>query len=87
MCITSCSDLLIVMYDCDKTQCKVVRYSGSTKKQTIQNEENGNPLYSMVDKVKTVYVLIYLTTCMLPSTTPDISRSSDILNERTHLDL
>lgn len=52
MCITSCSNLLIVMYDCDKTQCKVVRYSGSTKKQTIQYEENGNPLYSTVDKVK-----------------------------------
>ncbi|XP_062610459.1 tripartite motif-containing protein 2-like [Saccostrea cucullata] len=46
ICSTCCGDLLVTMFSNDGKQTKVVRYSGSTKKQTFQFDDKGKPLYS-----------------------------------------
>lgn len=46
LCVTSTDDFLVSMYNEDKTQSMVVRYSGSEEKQTIQLNDEGKPLYS-----------------------------------------
>ncbi|XP_078309852.1 uncharacterized protein LOC144618123 [Crassostrea virginica] len=54
LCVTSSDDLMVTMNIDNGTQFKVVRYSGSTVKQTVQFDEEGQPLYSGNNAIKYV---------------------------------
>ena len=52
LCSTSSGDLLVIVTSDDEEQTKVLRYSGSREKQTIQRDDQGNPLYTSDNYIK-----------------------------------
>ncbi|XP_056001475.1 uncharacterized protein LOC125654776 [Ostrea edulis] len=46
VCCTKSGDILVSMFNTDKSQYKIVRYQGHTVKQEIDRDEDGEPIYN-----------------------------------------
>ncbi|XP_011433205.3 E3 ubiquitin-protein ligase TRIM71-like [Magallana gigas] len=69
VCITSDDDFLVVMENHFMKHAKVVRYSGSTEKQTIEFDDKGKPLYSPQNHTKFICEKKNLDICVADSYT------------------
>ena len=57
LCITSFGDLLVIVRSNDCKRTKVVRYTGSTEKQTLQWDDQGKKLYTSGLQNNTKYIV------------------------------
>nr|XP_011433205.2 uncharacterized protein LOC105332344 isoform X1 [Crassostrea gigas] len=69
VCITSDDDFLVVMANHFMNHTKVVRYSGSTEKQSIEFHDKGKPLYSPQNHTKFICENKNLDICVADSYT------------------
>lgn len=69
LCVTSSGELLVTMtlHHYDESYVKVVRYFGSTERQTIQYDDEGEPLYSGNNKTKYISENRNLDICVADS--------------------
>ncbi|XP_062582633.1 uncharacterized protein LOC134244369 [Saccostrea cucullata] len=82
LCVTPSGDILVVMFNDDETESKVVRYSGSTEKQTIQFENENKPLYSGKNTIKYITENRNLDICVSDSKVCAVVVVSDTGNLR-----
>lgn len=67
LCFTTSGELLVVFYNDEETLSKVVRYSRTSQKNTIQFDDDGKPLYSGNNKTKYITENKNLDICVADS--------------------
>lgn len=67
LCFTTSGDLLVVFYNDEETLSKVVQYSRTSEKKTIQFDDDGKPLYSGNNKTKYITENKNLDICVADS--------------------